>query len=110
MHQVVYTSLHGLAQPSVRSTQALTGDCLVWLCMQRDIAAWCRKCIACQMAKVQTHVHAPIHIISEQEFPFSHIHGDIVGPLPPFQRFSYLLTSRQIYLLACGNSVSWCDC
>lgn len=92
LRRVVFYSLHGIALPGVRGTQAMIGDCYVWPHMRKDISTWCRQCIRCQAAKVHTHVHAPVHTIPTPDVAFSHVHINIVGPLPPSRGFSYILT------------------
>lgn len=60
--------------------------------MRCHIASWCQVCTACQSSKIQTHIHTPVQTIPKPDTPFSHIHMDIVGPLPPSRGYSYLLT------------------
>lgn len=43
-------------------------------------------------SKVQRHTRAPLGSFPFPEARFSHIHLDVVGPLPPSKGFSYLLT------------------
>jgi len=88
----VFDALHGLSHPGVRGTQDLIGRRYVWHGMRRDISAWCRTCTACQSSKVQQHVKAPVQPIIVPERAFSHVHVDIVGPLPLSRGYSYLLT------------------
>ena len=53
---------------------------------------WCRSCISCQRGKVLRHVQLHPEKILVPFRRFSHIHVDLVGPLPPSQGFRYLLT------------------
>ena len=53
---------------------------------------WTRTCVACQRAKVTTHVRAPVEQFPLPSSRFDSLHVDLVGPLPPSQGFSYLLT------------------
>ena len=50
---------------------------------------WARSCLR---SKVSTHVHSSVPAIPVPSRRFSHVHIDIVGPLPSSQRYSYLLT------------------
>ena len=88
----VFDALHSLSHPGIRGSQALIGRHYVWHRMRSDIAAWCRQCVSCQSSKVQQHTRAPVHHIPVPERPFSHVHVDLVGPLPPSRGFTYLLT------------------
>ena len=61
--------------------------------MASDLAAWCRSCQQCQRAKVTKQPAAPIQPIPIPQCRFSHVHVDLVGPLPvSSDSFSYILT------------------
>jgi transposase InsO family protein len=50
--------------------------------MKKEINNWCRECVACQRAKVtKQHVASPVAIDIPKR-RFTHVHVDIVGPLP----------------------------
>ncbi|GFS05908.1 cation-transporting ATPase [Elysia marginata] len=51
-----------------------------------------KECLACQSSKIKAHVRSPVVKIPVPEKRFSHIHIDLVGPLPPSEGFTYLLT------------------
>ena len=53
---------------------------------------WTKQCLQCQRSKIQTHTHAPLQHFNEPAKRFSHIHIDIVGPLPPSAGLTHLLT------------------
>lgn len=88
----VFDAVHNLSHPGTRATRKLIAQRFVWHRMSSDISRWCRDCIACHASKIQTHVHSPTMQMPVPETPFSQIHVDIVGPLPPSSNFSYLLT------------------
>jgi IS30 family transposase len=46
------------------------------------VAAWCKDCQQCQRAKVSSQPAAPPSHIANPTQQFSHIHIDLVGPLP----------------------------
>ena len=48
--------------------------------------------MACQKAKIHRHNTAPLATFAEPDSRFSHIHIDIVGPLPPSSGSTYILT------------------
>ena len=50
--------------------------------MASDLAAWCRSCQQCQRAKVTKQPAAAIQPIPIPQRRFSHVHMDLVGPLP----------------------------
>ena len=60
--------------------------------MSTDIAAWCRDCQHCQRSKVTQQFSAPVQPIAVPHRRFSHIHVDLVGPLPSCNGTNHLLT------------------
>ena len=48
--------------------------------------------MVCQCLKVHRHTKAPLAHISFPKRRIAHVNVDLVGPLPPFFRFIYLLT------------------
>ncbi len=59
---------------------------------QQDVRQWSRACMQCQRAKVHRYPRAPPGTFSTPDARFDHVHVDIVGPLPPSQGYTYLLT------------------
>ena len=53
---------------------------------------WACSCLRCQQSKIQTHACSSDPSIPVPTRRFSHVHIDIVGPLPSSQGYSYLLT------------------
>jgi cleavage and polyadenylation specificity factor subunit 1 len=91
--RLVFEAIHGISHPGIRATRRLIVARFLWHGMKKDISAWCRECTCCQRAKITKHnVAGPVPI----EIParrFSHVHVDIVGPLPVASDGStYLLT------------------
>ncbi|BHF83082.1 hypothetical protein SprV_0802622400 [Sparganum proliferum] len=92
LRRKVFSSLHNLSHPGNRATDKLASDRFVWPGMHKDLKAWTRTCLGCQRNKVQRHNKAPIGTFPTPDERFSHIHLDIVGPLPLSNGCSYLLT------------------
>jgi len=88
----VFQSLHGMHHPGIRATTRLVGSSYCWPHMNRSVAAWAKECLACQRSKVHRHVHLQPEVIPVPNRRFSHLHVDIVGPLPRSEGFSYLFT------------------
>ena len=88
----VFDVIHGLSHPSIRATQKLITDKFVWNGIRKQVANWVKTCIACQEAKVHRHTKAPPQTFNMPHRRFDHIHLDIVGPLPPSQGYTHLLT------------------
>ena len=88
----VFDSVHGLSHPSVRSTRKLIASKFIWNGLQKQVGLWAKQCVACQSAKIQTHVKAPLEKFEVPQRRFDHIHVDLVGPLPPSNGFTHLFT------------------
>jgi hypothetical protein len=88
----IFNHIHSIGHPGIRATRCLISMHFVWSHMARDITEWTRQCIACQKAKIHTHVSPQPLPISIPNCHFSHIYVDLVGPLPPSQGFTHILT------------------
>ena len=60
--------------------------------MSRDVGLWAKSCLSCQRSKVSTHVRSTVSPIPVPTRRFSHVHVDLVGPLPSSHGFTYLFT------------------
>jgi transposase InsO family protein len=90
---MVFRSIHGVAHPGICATCRMISTCFVWPGMHTDVAAWCRDCTACQQAKITKQPRASVQSIPIPGRRFTHVHVDIVGPLPASaEGFMYLLT------------------
>lgn len=88
----VFKLFHDPAHPSAKVTDRLIRQRYVWPEMHRDIANWCKNCIACQQSKISRHVkQIPAHFVAP-DGRFDQVHIDIIGPLPTFEGYSYCLT------------------
>lgn len=88
----VFEAIHNLSHPSIRATRKLVSTKFVWHSLHKDVGAWAKSCIACQTAKVHRHTKAPLETFKIPRRRFDHVNIDIVGPLPPSQGYTYLLT------------------
>ncbi len=93
----VFDLLHGLSHPLIRTSQALLTDRFVWKGISKDMANWAKCCLACQKAKVHKHIKTPLKMFNLPSRRFDHIHIDLVGPLPPSQGQTHLLTIVDCY-------------
>ena len=64
----------------------------VWHRVSADVRRLCRTCDSCQISKVTRHTRAPLHDLPLPRHRFQVLNLDLVGPLPPSEGFSYLLT------------------
>lgn len=89
----VFDAIHGLSHPGTRATLQLIKQRYVWPSMRSDVVAWVRSCLSCQRAKVSRHTVSTPGAFPLPSARFSHVHLDIIGPLPSCQGFSYCLTA-----------------
>jgi transposase InsO family protein len=91
--QKVFNAFHSLAHAGTRATRRLIAARAVWRGMNSGVAAWVRDCQACCRGKVTAQPAAPVQPIAVPAKRFSHVHLDLVGPLPVAADGStYLLT------------------
>ena len=90
-HQL-FLSLHGLSHPGVRASRRMLSSRFVWPCLAKDVGLWTRSCLRCQQSKIQSHVRSSVPSIQVPGRRFSHVHLDLVGPLPASQGYNCLLT------------------
>ncbi|BES97092.1 multicellular organismal development [Nesidiocoris tenuis] len=88
----IFRQFHSISHAGTRATSAMISDRFVWPRMRIDIARWVRQCHSCQLAKVQRHEKSPLVKFLLPDERFSHVHVDVVGPLPPSRGATYLLT------------------
>ena len=90
--RLVFDSLHSLSHPGVRATQRLITSRFVWPSINSDIRKWARSCIQCQRSKIHRHTITPLSTFATPDNRFEQVHLDLVGPLPPSQGYTYLVT------------------
>lgn len=88
----IFDTLHGLSHPGIRATRKLVARKYVWHGLGRQVGEWAKTCIACQRAKVNRHLRTPLSTYNEPILRFDHVNVDLVGPLPPSNGFTHLLT------------------
>ncbi len=92
--QPIFDAIHGLAHPGIRASKRLISSRFLWPGLASQVAAWCRNCQLCHSAKASNSpASPPLHIANPTQ-RFSHIHVDIVGPLPTSAGgYTHLLTA-----------------
>jgi hypothetical protein len=84
----VFRAVHELAHAGIRATGRLMAARVVWRGMSSDVSAWCRDCQLCARGKASPLHTAPVQAIPIPERRFTHVHMDLVGPLPASRRAS----------------------
>ena len=88
----VFEALHNLSIPGVCSSQRLVSRSYMWAGLPRDVSAWARTCIECQRSKVHQHICSSVPQFPVAARRFSHIHVDLMGPLPSSRGFTHLFS------------------
>ncbi len=88
----VFDLIHGFTHPSVHATRKLIASNFVWNGLQKHVGIWAKQCLPCQSSKIHKHIRAPLTKFRVPQGRFDHIHVDLVGPLPPSNGFTHLLT------------------
>lgn len=92
MRKLVFDCIHSLSHPGIRATQKLLTSKFVWSSINKDARRWTQICISCQRATINRHNAAQLATYTPPSARFDSIHIDLVGPLPPSQGYTYLLT------------------
>ena len=85
-----FIQFHNISHPGVWALRMIIYT-IVWPRMSRDIGLWARSCLSYQRSKI-THFYSPVPSTPVSTLRFSHVHVDIVGPLPSNLGYIYLLT------------------
>jgi cleavage and polyadenylation specificity factor subunit 1 len=89
----IFHALHGLAHPGKRATRRLVSSRFVWKGCAAAVNTWCNECTGCARGKPGGTCSTPVESIPIPEQRFSHVHVDLVGPLPASPRgHTHLLT------------------
>jgi Integrase zinc binding domain/Integrase core domain len=78
----IFEAVHSLAHPGIRATRRLIFSRYVWPNLAADVKRWCQDCAPCQSAKVTRQPAAAVQSIPVPSTRFSHLHLDLVRPLP----------------------------
>lgn len=89
----VFSSIHGLSHPGKNATANLVAQKYVWPGIRKDCRTWVQQCIDCQRCKITRHSSSPLSIFPTPTQRFSHVHLDLIGPLPYSSGFRYCLTA-----------------
>ncbi|UYV66573.1 hypothetical protein LAZ67_4002149, partial [Cordylochernes scorpioides] len=90
--RIIFSAYHNLSHPGVRATTRMVTAHYVWPAVKKDCALWTRACHRCQVSKTARHTRTPLQSFSPPDGRFSHVHIDLVGPLPPSENYRYIFT------------------
>ncbi|GFW41799.1 transposon Tf2-8 polyprotein [Trichonephila clavipes] len=87
--RTIFEHFHNLAHPGVAASFQLIASRYVWPNMRKTVKDWVQNCIACQRSKVHRHTKTPLGTFALPDARFSHIHVDLIGPLPSSEGKSF---------------------
>ncbi|GFW97118.1 hypothetical protein TNCV_2697401 [Trichonephila clavipes] len=90
--RTIFEHFHNLAHPGVAASFQLIASRYVWPNMRKTVKDWVQNCIVCQRSKVHKHTKTPLGTFALPDARFSHIHVDLIGPLPSSEGKSFCLT------------------
>jgi Integrase zinc binding domain/Integrase core domain len=103
LRQQVFEAVHRLGHPGIRATRHLIASRYLWPGLAKDVQQWCRECQECQRAKAGKRPLPLMQPIPVPTIRFSHIHVDLVGPLP------VAADGSQYILTAIDRSTRWVE-
>lgn len=97
MRRHVFNTLHNVSHPGVKGSQVQIGKHFVWPTLLQDVKQWAKNCMNCQRSKIHRHTHTPVEQFLPPGQRFDNVHIDLVGPLPPSQGHTHILTCIDRY-------------
>lgn len=89
----IFGALHNIPLLGIRASICLLAARFAWKGLLSDAASWCRECVHCARGQITRQPRTPVQQIPIPKQLFSHIHIDIIGPLPVSREgHSFLLT------------------
>lgn len=93
LRKEIFNKLHNIAHPGVRASRKLINTRYFWPNQNKDINNWAKSCLSCQKSKTHRHTKTELTRFNIPSGRFEHIHIDIVGPLPPSNGCTNILTT-----------------
>jgi cleavage and polyadenylation specificity factor subunit 1 len=85
VRSIIFRQFHNISHSNWRVSSRIILARFTWPNAKKDIKRWCKECLECQRNKVSRHVKTIPQLIQEPNTRFTHVHMDIVGPLPPVE-------------------------
>ena len=92
LQRTVFDSTHRIAHPGSKAGYKILKNSYWWPGMRKEPLFWAKSCFSCQVSKIHRHTKSPLENLPPPTRRFSHIHVDLVGPLPQFEGKNMLVT------------------
>ena len=93
LRKTVFNHFNSISHPGIKATRRLITARFVWPSINKDIGLWTKQCLQCQKNKVHRHTTSAPGKFTSPDARFSHVHIDLVGPLPPSQGCTHIFTA-----------------
>ena len=104
----VFKLIHELAHPGIRATMRAVTSRFVWHGVANDVQRLCKECVACYKAKPGIVESTPVERIPIPLQRFSHVHVDVVEPLPAAcEGQRYLLSIILVSIMILASKLYW---
>lgn len=97
LRRAIFDKVHNMSHSSCRPTTRQIASIYVWPKMNSNIKTWCKTCTNCQRSKVTRHTQAELTKFAVPKSRLTHVHIDLIGPLPPCRGYNYCLTMIDRY-------------
>ncbi len=88
----IIKNIHEMAHASIAQTAAIIKKYFYWQSINSDIKHYIQRCNDCQSAKIHKYMSPMVERIHNPAVKLSHIHVDLVGPLPESHEYKHILT------------------
>ena len=91
LREIIIQTFHALAHPNPKETTRRISEFYYWPRLKKSVEDFCSSCHACQSVK-PGNIQPKVGKFPIPDKRFSHLHLDVVGPLPESRGFKYLLS------------------
>jgi hypothetical protein len=88
----IFDHFHNVAHPGRLASHRIISSRFVWCDLSSDVTGWAHGCLACQRGKIHCHTRLVPQPIPIPQWCVSHLHVDLVGPLPYSNNFNHIFT------------------
>ena len=78
----VFRAVQELVHAGIGATRRIMTALVVWRGLSSDVSAWWKNCQLCARGKASPQYKAPVQPIPIPGRRFTHVHVDLVGPIP----------------------------
>ena len=103
LRQEILQNLHSLDHAGQKEMVYRTSKNYFWPKLSKDVSKFVKTCHPCQTVKPAKTINPKAKIFKVPDTRFSHLHTDVVGPLPVSEGMSYILT------ILCRKT-KWVEC